>query len=195
VGAEVDALESLRLVLLGPPGSGKGTQAALLSERGGVPAISTGEMLREAVQRESALGRRVHEIMAAGRLVDDPTMAEVVKARLAEDDALQGWVLDGYPRTLAQAADLERILEEGDERLDAVVVIDVPEREILARTAARHREDDREEIIRERLRVYHLETEPVVEHYRDQGLLREVDGDQPIEAVTRSILSALAVEA
>jgi adenylate kinase len=184
----------MRLVLLGPPGSGKGTQAALLSERAGVPAISTGEMLREAVEQGSRLGERVREVMASGKLVDDGTMAEVVSERLAAGDAAEGFVLDGYPRTLAQAADLEAILERADQRLDAVVAIEVPESELIGRTMARRREDDREDVIRERLRVYRRQTEPVAAHYRELGLLREVDGHQPIEQVTRSILSALAAE-
>ncbi len=184
----------LRLVLLGPPGSGKGTQAALLAERAGIPAISTGEMLREAVAAGSALGRQVRELLDAGTLVDDETMARVVGTRLAAGDVGRGFILDGYPRTASQAETLARILDEASTTLDAVILIRVPERVLVERTLARGRKDDREEIVRSRLAVYREQTEPLVGYYRQRGLLREVDGDQSIEAVQRALLAALAVE-
>ena len=136
---------ALRIVLLGPPGSGKGTQAGTVAESLGVSAISTGEMLREAVAAGSPLGLRVNEIMAAGELVDDETMADVVRERLAAEDAQKGFVLDGYPRTLSQAATLQEILDRSGKRLDAVVQIDVPESELVNRVLGRHRADDTEE--------------------------------------------------
>jgi len=131
----------LRLVLLGPPGSGKGTQAELLAARLGVPAISTGSMLREAVATGTELGRRVHSALSLGNLVDDATMAEVVRERLAEPDTGPGFLLDGYPRTRAQAETLERLLARGGRGLDAVLFIEVPEQEVLQRLAGRGRRE------------------------------------------------------
>ncbi len=183
--------EGPRLVLLGPPNSGKGTQARALAERLGVPAISTGDMLRAAVAAGSALGRRVDAIMRAGKLVDDGTMAEVVRERLAEPDAAGGCLLDGYPRTRAQAETLDRLLAERGRTLDAVVSLEVPEATLLARARGRGRDDDRDEVMRERLRVYREQTAPLIEHYRPSGLVCEVDGDQPVDAVTEAVVAGL----
>jgi adenylate kinase len=187
------AADSRRLILLGPPNSGKGTQARHISERLGIPAISTGEMLRSAVAAGSELGRRVEKILADGALVDDATMAEVVRNRLERADTASGWLLDGYPRTPGQAATLEDILREREERLDAALLIEVPEDELVSRALGRGRADDREEVLRERLRVYREKTEPLVGYYRERGLLRCVEGDAPIEEVTSRIFSALGV--
>ncbi len=181
----------VRGVLLGAPGSGKGTQAARMSQRLGIPAISTGEMLREAVSAGSDLGQRVEQILHSGALVDDVTMAEVVKTRLAEDDAETGFLLDGYPRNRDQAETLAGILEELDENLDVVWFIDVPERELVRRALARQRADDKEEIIRKRLALYLEVTNPLVEHYRSMSLVAQVNGDQPIEDVTEAMMQAL----
>ncbi|TNF74952.1 MAG: adenylate kinase [Acidobacteria bacterium] len=181
----------MRIVLLGPPGSGKGTQAEILAQGLGVPAISTGQMLRDAVAAASPLGLKVNEIMAAGELVDDETMADVVRERMAADDAQKGFVLDGYPRTLAQAATLQEILGGAGQRLEAVVQIDVPEGELVNRVLGRQRADDTEDVIRQRLAVYHEQTEPLVAFYRERGLLRDVDGHQSIEDVSKSIRDAL----
>jgi len=181
----------VRAVLLGAPGCGKGTQAERLAEALGVPAISTGELLREAVAEGSELGSRVKSIMAAGELVGDDLMAEVVRERLKAADARRGFLLDGFPRTLAQAALLDGILAGRAERLDAVVYLEVPEEVLVSRALARRRADDREEVIRERLRVYHESTEPLVALYREAGLLRRVDGDRPIEEITAGILAEL----
>ena len=184
--------DAARLVFLGPPGSGKGTQAEVIAETLGVPHVSTGDMLRAAVDEGSELGRKVEEIMGAGELVDDDTMAEVVRARLAKDDARKGFILDGYPRTLPQAETLEGILDGRDEELDAVVLIEVPEEELVRRSLERQRADDTEEVIRERQRVYRHKTEPLIDHYREHGLLREVDGHAPIEEVTSRILEVVS---
>lgn len=181
-----------RLVLLGPPGSGKGTQAEILAQRMGVPAISTGDMLREAVAEGSDLGRQVESIMSSGALVDDDTMAEVVRERLGRQDAAKGFILDGYPRTLPQAETLESILQRSGAELDAVVLVDVPEEELISRAVARGRSDDSADVIRERLRVYREKTRPLVEHYQERRLLREVDGYASIEEVNRRILDAVA---
>ncbi len=193
--AGADAATGLRAVMLGPPGSGKGTQAALISERFGVPAISTGDMLRQAVADGSPLGRRVKEILDAGGLVDDATMADVIERRLAGADAANGFLLDGYPRTIGQSHTLDGILERRSQRLDVVILIEVPERELIRRTLARQRDDDTEGVISNRLRVYQEQTAPLVDHYRERGLLRAVDGDQKIPRVQADIQSLLTVSA
>jgi adenylate kinase len=181
------------VVLLGPPGAGKGTQGLVLCEHLGVPAISTGDMLREAVADGSELGRKVQGIMASGALVDDATMAEVVRERLAKADTLKGFLLDGYPRTLPQAETLAGILREAGRDLDAVLLVDVPEDELVRRTLLRGRGDDKEEVIRERLRLYREKTEPLIGYYRERGLLREIDGNRPVEQVTAGMLSLFGV--
>jgi adenylate kinase len=177
-----------RVVLLGPPGAGKGTQGQVLCQHLGVPAISTGDMLREAVAEGSPLGNKVQGIMASGALVDDATMADVVRDRLAKPDAGRGYLLDGYPRTLAQAETLAGILRDAAQELDAVLLVDVPEDELVRRALLRGRADDREEVIRERLRVYREKTAPLIGYYRERGLLREIDGNRPIEDVTAGML-------
>jgi adenylate kinase len=177
--------------MLGAPGSGKGTQAELLADVLGVPAISTGEMLRQAVSAGNALGDRVKGTMASGALVDDSLMSEVVRQRLDRQDAVQGFLLDGYPRTTQQAATLDSLLVERGRTLDAVVLLDVPEAVLVRRAVARKRADDREQVVRERLRVYREKTEPLVAHYAGRGLLRRIDGDRDIRDVTASILEAL----
>lgn len=186
---------ALRLILLGAPGSGKGTQAAILAEALAIPAISTGEMLRLAVETGSELGLRVQKTMKSGHLVDDETMAEVVKARLAREDARTGFILDGYPRTLGQADTLFQILAQMGAELSAVVHIEVPEAELVHRALSRRRADDREEVIRHRLSVYREQTEPLVQYYEERGLLRRVDGYTAIEAVAAEIEAALKQEA
>ena len=185
--------DGARIVFLGPPNSGKGTQAKIVGERLGVPAISTGDMLREAVDEGSELGRQVRSILAAGELVDDETMARVVRERLARRDTGRGFLLDGYPRTLAQAETLERILGERGESLDVALLIDAPEDELVERALGRGRQDDREEVMRERLRVYRERTAPLVGYYEERGLLRRVDGDHPVEEVTSRIFAELRV--
>jgi adenylate kinase len=181
-----------RVVFLGPPGSGKGTQAQTLASELGIPAISTGDMLREAVANGSELGRRVREIMESGELVGDVLMAEVVTERLAQPDTERGFLLDGYPRTATQARTLEGILESDDSTLDHVVFIAVPEEELVRRAILRGRgADDKEDVVRERLRVYREKTEPLVGYYRSKGLLREIDGNRPVDAVRKSILDAI----
>lgn len=181
----------LRAVLLGAPGSGKGTQAERLALALGVPTISTGEMLRQAVAQATELGARVESVMAAGGLVDDDLMAAVVSERLARPDAARGFLLDGYPRNLEQAATLDRLLAGRGSGLDAVIVLEVPEDELVRRALGRRRADDIETVIRERLRVYRDKTEPLVGHYEVRGSLVRIDGNRPVEAVTQLALAAL----
>ncbi len=180
-----------RIVFLGPPNSGKGTQAVRLAEKLDIPAISTGEMLRAAVDSGSSLGARVKDILASGQLVDDDLMAEVVRDRLTRDDASEGFLLDGYPRTLPQAETLGEILDERGDRLDDVVLIVAPTEVLVGRALSRGRVDDQEDVVRERLEVYAKQTAPLVEVYESQGLLRRVDGDQTIEEVERQVLAAV----
>lgn len=182
---------SRRIVFLGPPNSGKGTQAKILAASLEIPAISTGEVLRAAVDAGSDLGRRVKDVMARGDLVQDDLMAEVVRDRLSRADAAAGFLLDGYPRTAAQAATLDEILGETYTDLDDVVLIDAPEEVLVARALGRGRADDSEEIVRERLRVYRRKTAPLVDFYEVKGLLRRIDGDQAIEQVAGQVLASL----
>lgn len=180
------------MVLLGAPGSGKGTQACFLAQELGVPAISTGEMLRSAVEQESPLGRRVAGVMATGGLVEDELMAEVVRDRLSQGDARSGFVLDGYPRTVGQCGALEAILAQLDGEVGGAVLLQVPEAVLVERALGRGRSDDREEVIRERLRIYGEKTAPVIEFYRQRGLLAVVDGNREVDVVTRAVLAELA---
>ncbi len=184
-----DASRGARVVLLGPPGAGKGTQGQVLCQSLGVPSISTGDMLREAVAAGTPLGNKVRGIMASGALVDDATMADVVRDRLAKPDAGRGYLLDGYPRTLPQAETLAGILGDAGQELDAVLLVDVPEDELVRRTLLRGRADDQEDVIRERLRVYREKTAPLIGYYRERGLLREIDGNRPVDEVTAGMLA------
>jgi adenylate kinase len=182
-----------RVVLLGPPGAGKGTQGATLSAHLGIPTISTGDMLREAVAEGSELGNKVQGIMASGALVDDATMADVVRDRLAKADARGGFLLDGYPRTLPQAETLAGILRDAGTALAAVLLVEVPEDELVRRALLRGRADDQESVIRERLRVYREKTAPLIGYYRERGLLREIDGNRPVDEVTAQMFGLFGV--
>lgn len=185
------AKRAMRLILIGPTNAGKGTQASEVSARYGIPAISTGAMLRQAVEEGSELGQRVEAILKSGRLVDDETMARLVAARLEREDTADGFLLDGYPRTHGQAETLREILDERNEDLDAVVLLTVPDDALIERGLARGRVDDTEEVLRKRLESYREDTEPLVGYYRQSGHLTEVDGHQPIGEVTTRIFEIL----
>jgi len=184
----------VRVVFLGPPGSGKGTQAKLVSLRLGVPSFSTGDMLRAAVQAGTPLGLKARAVMEAGELVPDDVVLGLIRERFQTPEARNGFLLDGFPRTLAQAASLEALLAESGRQLDAVVNLEVPEEVLVARLTNRGegRADDRPETIRERLRVYREKTEPLVDFYRGRGLLVTVDGVGDIAEVAGRIGRALA---
>ncbi|WP_433757268.1 adenylate kinase [Nocardia sp. CA-135398] len=179
----------MRLVLLGPPGAGKGTQADLLSDKLGVPHISTGDLFRTNISAQTPLGREAQKYIDAGDLVPSDVTNRMVEARVAEPDAANGFVLDGYPRTVDQADALEKILADMDKKLDAVLCFVVPEETVVARMMARGRNDDNEDVIRNRLRVYREETEPLLEHY--DGLVVSVDGVGEIDEVNTRALRAL----
>ncbi|QCP03956.1 adenylate kinase [Brevibacterium sp. CS2] len=186
---------SERIILIGPPGAGKGTQAARLAEKLGIPAISTGDIFRANVAGETELGKTAKRYMDAGEYVPDEVTNSMVKDRLAQDDAQPGFLLDGYPRTEAQVAELDSMLSELDESLDHVVELtadtdEVVER-LLARAQLQGRSDDTEEVIRHRLDVYAEQTQPLTRIYADRGLLRQVDGLGEIDAITGRILAQI----
>jgi|SRR5689334_1592312 adenylate kinase len=185
----------MRILLLGPPGSGKGTQGKLLSERLGVPAISTGDILRQAVKDGSALGEKAQAIMAKGELVPDDLIVNLIRERIAREDSVAGFILDGFPRTVAQAEALETMLSGNGDGLSAVLNFSVPEPELvermLQRAKAEGREDDRPETIRERLRVYREKTEPLIGYYRKKNLVAEVAGVGTIPEITARVDNAL----
>jgi len=180
------------IVLLGPPGSGKGTQAARLQERDGYAALATGDLLRAAREAETELGRRASQYMARGELVPDDLIVEAVRQALAGLDG-RPILLDGFPRTVAQADALTGALADHGRELHAAVLIDVPDDVVIERISGRHqgREDDRPETVRERLRVYHRETEPLIDYYEARGLLRRVDGAGDPDAVHAEVRGTL----
>lgn len=188
-------MSARRLLLLGPPGAGKGTQAALLTERLGVPQISTGDMLRAAVRAGSELGRRASAFMERGDLVPDELVIAAAGERLAQDDASRGFILDGFPRTAEQARALDALLDESGVALERCVSIEVDEEELVARLLKRAeiegRSDDNEGTIRNRMRVYRDQTRPLVDYYRDRDLLARVDGSGSVEEVAKRIEEAL----
>ncbi|WP_040794541.1 adenylate kinase [Nocardia higoensis] len=179
----------MRVVLLGPPGAGKGTQAVLLSEKLGVPHISTGDLFRANIGQQTPLGLEAKKYMDAGDLVPSDVTNRMVEARVGEPDAANGFVLDGYPRTVDQADALEKILADIDKKLDAVLCFVVAEDTVVERMLARGRADDSEDVIRNRLRVYREETEPLLDHYA--GLVVSVDGVGEVEEVNARALAAL----
>ena len=187
---------SPRLLIVGPPGAGKGTQATQISSTLGIPAISTGDIFRANVRDETELGLKVKAIMKAGDYVPDSLTNELVSDRLDQDDAREGFLLDGYPRTLQQVGFLDGLLESKGQALEAVVQLVADRDEIVERLRKRAleqgRPDDTEEAIRHRQDVYLRETAPLIETYRDRGLLVEVDGLGSIEQVAARIDDALA---
>ena len=214
----------MRVVLLGPPGAGKGTQGRRLASERDWALISTGEMLREAAARQAPLGLEARRRMDAGELVPDDVMIGLVRERSGEDDATRGFVLDGFPRTVPQADALDSMLQARGQRLDAVVLISAPEEELVRRLSARRecpvclraynlvtapprdgchcddhpgveliqRADDAEATVRRRLQVYEEQTAPLIQYYRGQGRLREVEGNGPADHVYQALNRALA---
>ena len=215
----------MRIILLGPPGSGKGTQAELLSKKYGIPHIAMGDILREEVARGTSLGKKVNVYMSRGELVPDEIVIEVLKERIKKPDCKNGFILDGFPRTLNQAKALDTMLDELGFRIDAVVYIDVPDEEIVRRLSLRRtcrvcgrvynlyynppkqdgkcdvcggelfiRDDDKPEVIRNRLKVYNEQTRPLVSYYEESKLLVRVDGANSIDNVFQQIVKKLSLE-
>lgn len=185
----------MRLLIVGPPGAGKGTQAKHIAEHYGIPAISTGDIFRKNVAEETELGKQVRAIMNAGEYVPDSITNAMVRDRLAEPDAQAGFLLDGYPRTLDQVRELDEILAAQDQKLETVLELTVDTDEVVGRLLKRAeiegRTDDTEEVIRNRMKVYAEQTEPLLAVYGDRGLLVQVDGLGSMDEVSQRIYSAL----
>jgi len=212
----------MNIIFLGPPGAGKGTQAKVLVEKYVIPQISTGDMLREHVAKGTELGLKAKEYMEKGQLVPDEIILGMVKERLSQDDAQKGFILDGFPRTVAQAEALDKLLEEMGKKIEYVLALIVPDEELVTRLTGRRtckncgmmyhikfkppkvegkcdacggelyqRPDDNEETVRNRLKVYHEQTAPLIEYYRKKGVLFEVDGNKSIEEITQQLINIL----
>nr|WP_321482764.1 adenylate kinase [uncultured Cohaesibacter sp.] len=189
----------MRLILLGPPGAGKGTQAERLVNDFSICQLSTGEMLRAAVAAKTPVGLQVEQILERGDLVSDEVVCAIISDRIDEADCANGFILDGFPRTIAQAEALDKLLEEKGLKLDAVVEISVDEGILLSRiekraseTVGGARADDNADSLKKRLAVYREQTAPLIDYYAKTGLLKSVDGMQDIEAVAASIKKALS---
>jgi adenylate kinase len=188
----------MRLVLLGPPGAGKGTQAKFLVEAHGIPQLSTGDILRSAIAAKTPLGLEAKAIVDRGDLVSDAIVNGIVSERLDAEDCKPGFILDGFPRTIAQAEALKQMLIDKGVKLDAVIEIKADADELVRRVVQRAKEsggaraDDNEEVLRKRLGVYQEQTAPLVAYYAGEGLLQTVDGMEPVEQVTAAIEAALA---
>lgn len=184
-----------RMLLIGPPGSGKGTQAERISDRLGIVAISTGDIFRYNVKEQTPLGVEAKKYMDAGDFVPDEVTNKMVRERLAEADAVNGFLLDGYPRTVAQVEYLDGVLGEKGQSLDVVLQLTADDDELVARLLNRAKEtgrsDDTEDVIRHRLHLYHTQTEAVVSQYADRGTLTKVDGIGAIDEVTDRVLAAI----
>ena len=187
----------MRLILLGAPGSGKGTQATQIVSWLGIAHLSTGEILRTAAASTSALGRELHDIMERGELVSDDIVVEIFAERLQHNDVQDGYILDGFPRTVAQAVALDKVLGARNEKLDLVIELKVVPHDLIRRIAARAKEavargekrraDDNPETFKLRLQAYHAQTAPLVDYYRSKNLLRSVDGMMPMDEVAAAI--------
>ena len=190
----------MKIILLGPPGSGKGTQAKRLEARHGLVQISTGEILREAVAAESSLGKTIKNTMAFGELISDDLVLEVLKERLAAPDCKHGVVFDGFPRTIAQAEALDEIILEGEGAVDAVIILEIDDSILISRIQHRAndavygeaRSDDTVEVLKNRLLAYYEWTAPIIPFYEERGLLWKVDGMSQVHQVTDAIESIVA---
>lgn len=186
---------SARLLIVGPQGSGKGTQGVRIAESYGVPVVSTGDIFRANIKAGSALGQQVTAILDRGDLVPDELTSEIVRDRLSQADAADGFLLDGYPRNTAQVAHLDEFLAGRGESLDAVILLDVPREESIARlelrAAEQGRSDDTAEAIAHRLDIYEHETAPIIELYEEKGIVDRIDGVGSLEEITERIFQAL----
>ena len=210
----------MRLILLGAPGAGKGTQAEFIQSKLGIPSISTGNLLRTAIAEGTELGKKAASYMESGSLVPDELVLDLVRARVAQPDCAKGMIFDGFPRTLAQAEALDRVM-----KMDMVLFLDVDDESIVERMSGRRtcpkcqatyhvvshppkqeglcdkcgaelgiRKDDKPEVVRQRLSVYHAQTEPIVKYYQNQGILKVVKGQEKLEDTTALVAQAIGVE-
>jgi adenylate kinase len=175
-----------RLIFLGPPGAGKGTQAKLLAESLNIPHISTGDILRSAVAQATPLGQKAKGYMEKGELVPDDLLLDLVRDRLNQLDAQNGWILDGFPRNVSQAVFLDNLLQDNQQTCDCIN-LEVPDQVLIERMLGRGRNDDTPEAIRTRLEIYHNDTAPLIGYYRDRSTLKVVNGDRSLEDVTESL--------
>ncbi|PYD01693.1 adenylate kinase [Microbacterium esteraromaticum] len=189
-------MTSARLLIVGPQGSGKGTQGIRVAEALGIPVVSTGDIFRANIKEGTELGQKVTAILDAGDLVPDELTSEIVRDRLSQDDAQGGFLLDGYPRNTAQVHHLDSFLGENDAALDAVILLDVPRDESIARLSLRAveqgRSDDTDEAIAHRLDIYEHETAPIVSLYEERGIVDRIDGVGSLDEITGRISAALA---
>lgn len=187
---------SARLLIVGPQGSGKGTQGVHIAESYGIPVVSTGDIFRANIKDGTDLGQQVTAILDRGDLVPDELTSEIVRDRLSQDDAATGFLLDGYPRNAAQVTHLDAFLADRGESLDAVILLDVPREESIARlklrAAEQGRSDDTEEAIAHRLDIYERETAPILEVYGPRGIVDRIDGVGSLEEITERVFAALA---
>ena len=185
----------MNLLVLGPQGAGKGTQAKRIGAEYELPHVSTGDMFRAAIAAQTELGKRVQPILASGALVPDDVTVALIRERLGEPDAADGFVLDGFPRNIAQAEALDEMLREIGRSLDAILFFDLPDdvatERMLRRAVEENRPDDTPDVIARRLEIYHAETEPIVEYFRATGKLVPLHAERPIEQVWVEIASAL----
>jgi adenylate kinase len=181
-----------RLIFLGPPGAGKGTQAQIMAENHKIPHISTGDILRAAVAEATPLGIKAKDYMNRGELVPDALILDLIQHRLGYEDTANGWILDGFPRNVNQAAFLEELLSKLAQNADCVLNLTVPDEVLVSRLLARKRKDDNESTIRRRLEVYHQDTVPVIDFYHQRSTLKTIDGDRTMAEVTDQLNSAIA---
>lgn len=181
----------VRLILLGPPGAGKGTQAQNLVDLWQVPHVSTGEILRAAVANQTNLGLEAQSYMERGELVPDRLVIAMIQERLSQSDAKQGWILDGFPRNVTQADALDILLEEINQAYDCTVNLDVPDEVLVARMLSRGRQDDNEAVIRRRLEVYREQTAPLIDFYQERQRLVNVNGNAGVADITAAIKQSI----
>ena len=181
-----------RLIFLGPPGAGKGTQAQILSENYQIPHVSTGDILRAAVKSETPLGKQAKGYMDRGELVPDALILDLIQDRLSYEDTANGWILDGFPRNVNQATFLEKLLTQLSQNADCVLNLSVPDEVLVSRLLERKRRDDNEETIRRRLQVYHQDTVPVIDFYQQQDTLKTIDGNRTMEEVSQLLSEAIS---
>jgi adenylate kinase len=181
-----------RLIFLGPPGAGKGTQAQIISENHQIPHVSTGDILRTAVAQQTPLGKQAKDYMDRGELVPDALILGLIQDRLSYDDTANGWILDGFPRNVNQAAFLEELLAKLEQNADCVLNLEVPDEVLVSRLLERKRKDDNESTIRRRLEVYHQDTTPVIDFYQQKGTLKTINGDRLMEEVSKQLSESIS---